>query len=148
MRALCLLLLLAPAIAAARDNGHELLTQCEAAIAAHDGTGPADPQAAAWCTGFVTGVTNLASIAYYVKPDGQMFCPPDGGIDPRQATRVLVDYLRAHPDRLHARKVTLAAAAFMGAYPCDATAARPGLEGNGEPAGTPPTPGEPDAPAR
>lgn len=117
---------LAPGPAGAADNGHELLAQCRSAVALLDGAAPEQAGAredAHFCLGFVQGITNVVSIGYYVKPDGQMFCPPDGGIDPREAVRLLVDYLDAHPERLHARKVTLAAAAFMQAYPCGPNAA-------------------------
>ncbi|MCC7412552.1 MAG: hypothetical protein IT495_13115 [Gammaproteobacteria bacterium] len=112
-------LLLAPA-AGAGDNGHELLAQCALARAELEGASLEEPQslAATFCRGFIQGVTNIVSIGYYVKPDGQFFCPPPDGIDQRDAVRVLVEYLLAHPDRLHARKVTLAAAAYMQAYPC------------------------------
>jgi hypothetical protein len=113
------LLLTVPADA--RDDGHELLRQCGAAVRELDRQAGLEPEArlgAQYCFGFVAGITNVVSIAYHLKPDGQLFCPPDGGIAPRAAVRVLVEYLKSHPERLHARKVTLAAAAFMQAYPC------------------------------
>lgn len=118
-------LLLAACIgtATAADTGRELLDQCTKALALLAGQGAAlseaDRNDASFCLGFVQGVTNIVSISYYVKPRGQMFCPPPGEVIPLDAAvKALVDYLKAHPERLSARKVTLAAAAFMKAYPC------------------------------
>lgn len=123
---LCLLFLACAAPAAADGNGRELLGQCEQALVLLDGGVLLEAQAradAAWCLGFVRGVTGVVSSSYFVKPYGQPFCPPHAGIDPQQAVRELVEYLRAHPRRLHAGKVTLATAAFMHAYPCGPGAA-------------------------
>ena len=107
----------------ARDNGKELLEQCSKALTLIEGDAStlsaADRNDAYFCLGFVQGVTNIVSISYYVKPRGQMFCPPPNATIPLDAAvHALVDYLKAHPERLSARKVTLAAAAFMKAYPC------------------------------
>jgi len=107
----------------ARDTGTELLKQCSKALTLLEGDAStlsaADRSDASFCLGFVQGVTNIVSISYYVKPRGQMFCPPPNAVIPLDAAvHALVDYLKAHPERLSARKVTLAAAAFMKAYPC------------------------------
>lgn len=107
----------------ADDTGRELLGQCSKALTLLEGNAKtlseADRVDASFCLGFVQGVTNIVSISYYVKPRGQMFCPPPDSVIPLDhAVHALVDYLKAHPERLSARKVTLAAAAFMKAYPC------------------------------
>ncbi len=108
--------------AAAVDNGHELLDQCANAVVVLEGRGgglSADgAQAASYCLGYVRGVTKIVTISHMLKPGGQMFCPPPEGIATDRAVRILVSYLRQHPERLHASKVTLAAAAFMQAWPC------------------------------
>lgn len=118
-----LLLAAGSSTVAAADTGTELLDQCTKALQLLAGHGAAlseaDRNDASFCLGFVQGVTNIVSISYYVKPRGQMFCPPPGEAIPLDAAvKALVDYLKAHPERLSARKVTLAAAAFMKAYPC------------------------------
>lgn len=107
---------------AARDNGHELLEQCSQALAVMESNGeglsPGQREGAMYCLGFVRGVTKMVTISHILKPGGQVFCPPREGISTGPAVKVLVRYLEAHPERLHASKVTLAAAAFMQAWPC------------------------------
>lgn len=105
------------------DNGHELLDDCATAVALMDGRLP-EPRAedrlrAGYCIGFVQGLTQIVAVSYHLKPQGGLFCPPENDtIHLDDAVRALVAYLKRHPERLHARKVTLAAAAFIGAYPC------------------------------
>lgn len=45
------------------------------------------------------------------------FCPPKGNTN-TQAGRVLVNYLHAHPERLHLNLMLLADDAFREAWPC------------------------------
>jgi hypothetical protein len=47
-----------------------------------------------------------------------LFCTPESGITNDQAARVVVKYLREHPERLHEKESLLAMAAFAEAFPC------------------------------
>lgn len=120
-RLLAAALLLGPLPGWATDhNGHGLLAQCRAAqqLVAEAPLPPAGREAAMYCLGYVRGITRFVVISQLLKPGSQMFCPPPQGIRTRDAVDVVVDYLEDHPERLSAQKVTLAAAAFMRAWPC------------------------------
>jgi Rap1a immunity proteins len=46
------------------------------------------------------------------------FCEPDDTITNGQALRVVVKFLRAHPELLHLPEVVLVVRAFSEAFPC------------------------------
>lgn len=108
------------ACAPAQGNGHDLLAQCRAAGDLLDGTSlaPEQREAARYCLGYLRGITRIVVIGHLLKPGSQLFCPPEKGIRTREAVAVVVDYLERFPERLGSQPVTLAAAAFMRAWPC------------------------------
>jgi Rap1a immunity proteins len=77
-----------------------------------------------FCIDFVQGITQ-SNLLYEgilkdrVKDKAQ-FCLPSGGITNAQAARVVVKYLRDHPEELHRHEFTLAFWAFKDAFPCQA----------------------------
>jgi len=104
----------------AYGNGHELLRECTAAVRALEGaalSGEARARAS-FCRGFVHGASAVVAITEPLKPGGQLFCPGAEGIDRDQAVRAVHEYLLAHPERLHASRITLVTAALIQAWPC------------------------------
>ena len=113
-----------PHAASAGEDGNELLTQCNLVIQFLDGgrTEPVEPANAldaGHCLGFVEATTNLMYFYQLTDRKSALFCTPEGGISNGQAARILVKYLREHPQDLHQPKAVLAAAAFRDAYPCN-----------------------------
>lgn len=112
---------LAPgALASASLDGHHLLAECAAATALIGGEtlAPGQRDGAMHCLGFVDGITRIAAIGHLLRPGSQMFCPPPEGIATEDGVAVLVAYLEEFPERRGAQAITLAAAAFMRAWPC------------------------------
>lgn len=100
-------------------DGNKLLSQCNTAIQILDGdTLPKNAYIAASCLGLVQGITNLNLLYQVDKTNNTFFCLPAGGINNGQAARIVVKYLKEHPEKLHENESVLAIAAFVEAYPC------------------------------
>lgn len=100
-------------------DGNKLLSQCNAAIQIMDGgTLPKDAYIAASCLGLVQGITNLNLLYQVNEKNDTFFCLPAGGINNGQAARIVVKYLKEHPEKLHENESFLAIGAFVEAYPC------------------------------
>lgn len=117
----CLLTLGVPQRAAAND-GNGLLNDCAAAERVADGGQQSvDAIDAIRCVTYVEGIGDMNS-AYRVllneRHEQPFFCQPDAGLQNQQAARIVVKYLRAHPERLHEPAVLLVTLALSEAFPC------------------------------
>ncbi len=121
-----LLVLLLPAWAFA--DGNRLLRQCGSLVAFLDGA-PADTSGevldllekhgeVSLCLGFIQGITQTNLLYQRVLDENAQFCLPAGGITNGQAARIVVKYLRDHPEDLHRHEFVLAFRAFKEAFPC------------------------------
>lgn len=103
------------------SDGNELLSQCNAAINFMDYPSQShednDLFSMAFCLGLMQGMTNLNRIYEIQLNKRALFCTPDG-INNGQAARIVVKYLKEHPEMLHEHKIHLIVRAFQGAYPC------------------------------
>jgi len=52
------------------------------------------------------------------KPTPLQFCIPDSGIPVIQAARIIVKYLKEHPEQLHEDGMGLTVAALKDSFPC------------------------------
>jgi len=130
-RPLILLLLLIPIATTAtplgpggigKESGEQLLARCEPALrmieAGSDaGLSVTEHIDATSCIGFVDGfIWGHAWSAWRERTD-MFYCPPEL-FSARDGIPALMNYLRAHPDRLIQRAHLLLFAAFNSAYPC------------------------------
>jgi len=105
-----------------KKSGAQLLARCEPALrlieAGNDaGLSAAEHIDATSCIGFVDGfIWGHAWSAWRERAD-MFYCPPEQ-FSAREGVPALVNYLRAHPDRLIQRAHLLLFAAFNSAYPC------------------------------
>lgn len=105
-----------------KESGEQLLARCEPALrmieAGSDaGLSAAEGIQAASCIGFVDGfIWGHAWSAWRERTD-MFYCPPEL-FSAREGVPALVNYLRAHPDRLIQRAHLLLFAAFNSTYPC------------------------------
>ena len=67
--------------------------------------------------GYCLGQTNALTAVSRVLPDPLRFCMPEGGSN-QQAVRIIVSFLKAHPERLHEDVVILSIDALHQAWPC------------------------------
>lgn len=104
-------------------DGNSLLTQCSVAIRFID-TGEAgndlnDLLGMGNCLGMMQGVTGLNIIYEVMLEKEALFCMPKTGIQNGQAARIVVKYLKNHPEKLHQKEIFLIVAAFQEAFTCD-----------------------------
>jgi hypothetical protein len=110
-----------------REDGAALLESCGPTVAATDGLRPFEGKSGgeatkmgldgAFCQGLATGIVH-ATQAYQFLNYQTLFCVPEGGITTGQAVRVIVKYLRDHPEELHLRGSLVAIQALRQAFPC------------------------------
>jgi len=130
-RSLLILLLLFPIATAAaplgpggigRESGEQLLARCEPALRMIESGSDAALSAvesieAISCIGFVDGfIWGHAWSAWRERTD-MFYCPPEL-FSAREGVPALMNYLRAHPERLIQRAHLLVFAAFNSTYPC------------------------------
>ena len=111
--------ILMPDIAMA--DGNKLLKRCDAFVRALDGAKDLSNNelaGATYCAGLMQGITSL-NLYYQLKSEiNVFFCLPKEGINNAQAARIVLKYLRDHPEKLHRSESTLAIAALMEMFPC------------------------------
>lgn len=104
-------------------DGNMLLKACNAAVQ-YDDTGKSNGTSVdvGYCYGFVEGVRNTLAIwtisAKTLHEAGPHVCMPSEGIENGQAARIIVKYLKDHPEELHEFAALLAMEAFQNAFPC------------------------------
>jgi hypothetical protein len=107
-----------------RADGNTLLQQCQAALAMAappaEGQSPEDAVMTmvrgSRCIGVLDGVSVTNKVfgeAYGVR----LFCEPEGFLS-FQAARLVVNYLKAHPEKLKIQEVVLVIAAMKDVFPC------------------------------
>jgi hypothetical protein len=106
-----------------KDSGAGLLTRCEPAVWMIEAGGSrrflSDPEyaQAQSCLGFVDGFMWGHGWAAWREHRDMYYCPPEE-LTAAQFVPILVEYLRAHPDRLDARAHVLLFSALSSTYPC------------------------------
>jgi hypothetical protein len=107
----------APAVA----DGNDLLKQCGVAVAFIDGARieTRDSPNISFCLGFLQGITQTNVLYQQAQKSDAQFCLPTSGITNGQAARIVVKYLRDHPEALHNGEFVLAVWAFKEAFPCN-----------------------------
>ena len=108
------------------DDGDNLLKQCNSTLLILDQEreqlskiveSPGSIIGAGICMGMVRGIIGT-NHEYAVKTKTAFFCLPIEGIKYTQAVRVVVKYLKEHPEKLHESAASLAIASLTEAFPC------------------------------
>lgn len=105
-----------PAIA----DGNKLLKSCTAGLRVINkdkGLSSTELVDATYCAGLVQGITDTNRINR-MSGSSPLFCIPGDVIDKGQATRIVVNYLRAHPEKMKMHESNLVIDALMEAFPC------------------------------
>ncbi|MGD0905452.1 MAG: Rap1a/Tai family immunity protein [Terracidiphilus sp.] len=123
LRSLTLLALVLCAVAAFSVDEHyvddnELLSKCSSTIKFLDNEklSSSEMQDAGWCLGYVNGVADGMEMATATGSIAKLYCIPEG-VTTGQAVRVLVKWLRSHPEKLHQSRV-LVVVSWADAFPC------------------------------
>jgi hypothetical protein len=107
------------------DDGSNLLAQCNVAVNIMDGKklttdaqGSVDAGNSMYCFGLLQGVIRLNKLYEVSLGKNALFCTPNSIITNGQAARIVVKYLREHPEMLHEPDFAIAINAFIEAFPC------------------------------
>jgi hypothetical protein len=113
---LCAIVVANPCYAA---DGNALLAKCNTALNLVDGISTGgDSGDIGFCFGMMQGITFMNGAYGVMLNKKAIFCPPSSGITNIQAARIVVKYLRDHPEELHENEGILAMKAFIAVYPC------------------------------
>ena len=96
------LLILGLAGAAAGSDDNTLLVECSEFV------------------GLVNGVMGTNTLDRARQPETALFCPPDKRITNARAAKLVVDYVRSHPESRAHDPVSVVVFAFRAAFPCPA----------------------------
>ena len=97
------------------SDGNHLQEVCNEAIKLFDSTGNADVFTAGTCLGYLRATNDMYEIM--AKDSKRTICiPPE--ISGKQLTRIVVKYLREHPERLQDIASLLVFEAFKESFPC------------------------------
>jgi len=107
-------------------RGNDVLDSCQIAVRNFDDNGgPAGERFdAGWCSGWVNGALELTKLhnerttLIKEKPTLLQFCVGVPGIPVIQAMRIVVKYLKEHPEQLHEDGMGLTVTALKDAFPC------------------------------
>jgi hypothetical protein len=99
-------------------DGNELLSKCSSTVKLLDNEklSSSEMQDAKWCSGYVNGIDDGIEIASATGNTAKLYCIPEG-VTTGQAIRVLVKWLRNHPEKLHQSRV-LVVVSWADAFPC------------------------------
>ena len=103
----------------ANADGNELLAQCQNVERYLDSEEVENTFAIGLCLGLLQGVRNTMVILNTGLDQRLRTCWPKTGINNGQAARIVVRYLREHPEQLNKDEVLLSMLAFQAAYPCN-----------------------------
>jgi len=112
--------------ASAETTGNDVLKDCQTAIRFADNNGAPTSELfdSGWCIGWVSSALELTKLHNEwtdftkQKPTMMQFCLPASGVPVIQAVRVVVKYLKEHPEQLHEDGMGLTIAALKDSFPC------------------------------
>nr|WP_269807861.1 Rap1a/Tai family immunity protein [Pseudomonas agronomica] len=105
-------------------DGSKLLRQCQEALTIFDGGTANNNTDAAMCLGTINGTVDGLDIAHMLysqeakKQLKRIICWPEGNVTKDQSLRIVVKYLKEHPESLHFGESTLITLALVSAFPC------------------------------
>jgi hypothetical protein len=113
------------------NDGNFLLESCSAVVRFEDGDDRGDWKKTRdiWsCYAFVDGVLDTVEMIALASGGRNPYCFSGDRIQKRQIARVIVKYLRDHPQDLHIKAASLTLVAMTEAFPCEAVKPTKGRE--------------------
>ena len=104
-------------------DGKKLLKQCETIVAYKEGEDISklsitDTEDAMYCLGYVQGTMDMNHFYQRSIGDNAMFCMPGKDMSQMDAVKLVIAFLKAHPDRLKEEESYLVQSAFSEKFPC------------------------------
>lgn len=105
-------------IGAAHADGNAVFAECHEAEKFFAGDADRKVEVATGrCTGFISGVLGTVKTYALEVPAPMRTCPPDD-LPADQAVKLLMAWLRAHPEGIPSPSASVVLAAFHASYPC------------------------------
>lgn len=103
----------------ADGDGNKLLSDCDHIVALIDGQTVQESKSSGifFCLGLIQGMLDMNDLYEYKLKDVALLCRPQGATT-GQAARIVVKYLRDHPEELHKKDSVLTFVALRAAFPC------------------------------
>jgi hypothetical protein len=100
-------------------DGNSLLTHCSVIDKSSADLNAEQEMAGISCVSYLDGISEgfLIGATMGNTPKSLLICAPDG-VTSQQTGRVVLRYLKSHPERLHEPAATLAYEALNKAFPC------------------------------
>jgi hypothetical protein len=106
-------------------TGNAFLSDCTNMVRILDGESlmPGQLQAGFYCSGYIAGFVDAYGLAqdtekYREGLSHPLYCLPKDGLAASQGVRIVVKWLREHPETLHQDRKVLVTLAFESAFPC------------------------------
>src|SRR5690606_38968927 len=91
------------------SDGNKLLQDCgDMERFVDGGNSTSNLMGIGFCLGLMEGITNSNALYQVRAPGKEFLCLPKGGVTNGQAARVVLRYLRDHPEQLHENAFVLA----------------------------------------
>lgn len=107
------------------QDGNYLLKSCIQAIRALDGDNldPIQGMRSTFCLGYINGFLGSHMLTVSLAGSQPLFCTPKSGlkrsgVQVGQAARIIVKWLKSHPEKLHLDGDILTLLAIAEAFPC------------------------------
>jgi hypothetical protein len=99
-------------------TGNEFLAGC-GDMPDSSPTSPTAPPEFDWgrCQGYVIGIDDGVQLAYDIVGQPQPYCVPSE-VTTGQLIRVLIKFIKDHPEKAHSKTKVLEVEAFINAFPC------------------------------
>ena len=115
-------LILTPSSPALAD-GKKLLTQCETIVAYKESKDiskftVANTEEAMYCLGYIQGTLDMNHFYEISIGDNAMFCMPEKKLSNIDATKLVIEFMREHPEKLNEKESFLVQSAFAEKFPC------------------------------
>lgn len=105
------------------SDGKKLLRQCETIVNYKEGKDIskltiADTEEAMYCLGYIQGTMDMNHFYQTSIGDNAMFCLPNKEINNTEAAKLVIKYMREHPESLREEESFLVQSAFSERFPC------------------------------
>src|SRR5437879_4922143 len=97
-----------------RDSGNVFLSVCGESP---DSSSKAPPFQRGACYGYVLGVDDGVRMTYDIQDQTQPYCLPDE-VTTGQTVRILIKFIKDHPEKAHSQTRVLVVESLMDAFPC------------------------------
>ena len=103
-------------------KAEEILWQCDDLA---PGSAPEKSISQVFCLGYMAGVNEMMTILMGNELGSGLYCPPASGLSNDQARRIVVRWIKDHPEQMQESARMTALFALLKTFPCASAEAKP-----------------------